>query len=181
MPKYPDLIERLLLNPDLLRKLTPSEPLTWTWLTKAREADAAQLGGGLAVADERMLAMVKGALLCAVDDLDGAHRIFQDEPGDMGSYWHGVMHRREGDFDNARYWFRRAGRLSIFPRLHELAREHSATMARQPSWDAYLFVGQCEQARHGATELVAECLHLQRAEFDGLLAHCWGKAFGVAD
>ncbi len=181
MPKYSDFIERLLHHPDLLKKLTPREPLGHEWPGKIRTASEEIIGGGLAVADARMLTMLRGALLCAVDDLDAAHRIFQDEPSDLGSYWHGVMHRREGDFDNARYWFRRAGRLPIFNRLHDLAREHSPTMSRQPNWDPYLLTGQCEHARHGAPELVDECARMQRAEFDGLLAHVWGKAFGVAD
>ncbi len=181
MPKYSDFIGRLLHHPDLLKKLTPREPLNHEWPGEIHTAGEEIIGGGLAVAEARMLAMLRGALLCAADDLNGAHRIFQDDPSDLGSYWHGVMHRREGDFDNARYWFRRAGRLPIFHRLHELAREHSATMARQPNWDPYLLTGQYEHARHGATELVEECVKLQRAEFDGLLEHCWSKAFGVVD
>ena len=43
-------------------------------------------------------------------DID-LERLIQEAKGDLGSYWHGMLHRREGDFDNARYWFRRAGVL----------------------------------------------------------------------
>lgn len=53
--------------------------------------------------------LLEAFLLYALDDLDAAHSIFQEEDSFFGSYGHGMMHRREGDFWNANYWFRRAG------------------------------------------------------------------------
>jgi hypothetical protein len=53
--------------------------------------------------------LLQGLILYALDDIHAAHSIFQDEDGFFGSYGHGMMHRREGDFWNANYWFRRAG------------------------------------------------------------------------
>ena len=47
-----------------------------------------------------------------VDDLERSHTISQSVESSIGSYVHGIMHRREGDFSNAKYWFRRAGSLS---------------------------------------------------------------------
>ncbi len=43
-----------------------------------------------------------------VDDLDRSHAISQGIENTTGSYWHGIMHRREGDFSNSHYWMRRA-------------------------------------------------------------------------
>lgn len=54
--------------------------------------------------------LVRGLLWYAVDALPQAHAIFQEESGFLGSYCHGMMHRREGDFWNANYWFRLAGK-----------------------------------------------------------------------
>lgn len=40
-----------------------------------------------------------------------AHRIVQQDEGSPLACWaHGVVHVLEGDLDNARYWYRRAGR-----------------------------------------------------------------------
>ncbi len=178
MAGYSDFIERLLLNPDLFRKLTPSEPLSWELPGKIRDTADSVLTGGATISDARIFALVRGGLFYASDDLDSAHRIFQDEPGDLGSYWHGMLHRREGDFDNARYWFRRAGLLPCFSKMHAAASEHSATMAKQPTWDAYLFTGACEQVKFGADELLAECVALQRVEFEVLLNYCWRQSVG---
>lgn len=43
-------------------------------------------------------------------DLKGAHDRLQPMEGQpLADYLHGIIHRREGDFWNANYWFRRAG------------------------------------------------------------------------
>jgi hypothetical protein len=43
-----------------------------------------------------------------VDDLDRSHTISQSIEDATGSFWHGIMHRREGDYSNSHYWMRRA-------------------------------------------------------------------------
>lgn len=42
-----------------------------------------------------------------VDDLDRSHTVSQGLNDTTGAYWHGIMHRREGDFSNSHYWMRR--------------------------------------------------------------------------
>ncbi len=177
MTGYSDFIDRLLLNPDLLKKLTPTEPLGWDLPGKIRDASDETISGGQEITDAKMFALVRGALLSGVDALDDAHRVFQDDHTDLGSYWHGVMHRREGDFENARYWFRRAGRLPICDRMHAVGAQVSPSMAKQLSWDATLLTGMCEQAKFGDTDAIPECVRLQRIEFEELLAYCWRKSF----
>lgn len=45
----------------------------------------------------------------AQGDWDRAHRIAQEVETVDGCRVHAYLHRREGDLDNARYWYRRAG------------------------------------------------------------------------
>ncbi len=176
MPRYSEFVDRILLQPELLKKLCPTEPLDWSLSMKVRDASDEEIAGDATISQPAKWQLVRGALLYAVDALDPAHRIFQDEASDLGSYWHGMMHRREADFDNARYWFRRAGRLPFFPRVQDAAREHSSVIARQPDWDPYLFTGECEQARFGAVEKTPELTAVQRAEWETLLEYCWREA-----
>ncbi|MDX2066073.1 MAG: hypothetical protein SFX74_10050 [Fimbriimonadaceae bacterium] len=51
------------------------------------------------------------ALAVTLDDWHAAHELAQVDETPVGSYWHGVLHRTEGDFGNAGYWFRRSGNL----------------------------------------------------------------------
>lgn len=43
-------------------------------------------------------------------DWERAHRIVQSEKGKTAAAVHAYLHRKEGDRDNARYWYERAGR-----------------------------------------------------------------------
>lgn len=42
-------------------------------------------------------------------DWDAAHRVAQDVDDKAGAWVHAYLHRKEGDPDNAAYWYRRAG------------------------------------------------------------------------
>ena len=43
---------------------------------------------------------------------DATHRIVQQYESDPTTAWiHAVLHKIEGDLDNSRYWYRRAGKM----------------------------------------------------------------------
>jgi hypothetical protein len=41
-----------------------------------------------------------------IGEIEHAHTIVQDDKSSMGSYLHGIVHRLEGDYWNAKYWFK---------------------------------------------------------------------------
>lgn len=43
------------------------------------------------------------------DYLDESHEICQAIETASGSWWHAILHRREGDFGNAKYWYMKVG------------------------------------------------------------------------
>ena len=46
---------------------------------------------------------------------DEAHGIVQRFEADRTAAWiHAVLHKIEGDLDNSRYWYRRAGKMECF-------------------------------------------------------------------
>ena len=94
------------------------------------------------------------ALWLYVDDLDRSHRVSQGIEDETGSYWHGIMHRREGDFNNSRYWMRNAA-------AHPLMQ----------SLDSAAFVSEVESATGDDPQLVAR----QRAEWRALFEWCAGR------
>lgn len=48
--------------------------------------------------------------LLAAGSWQPAHEIVQGEESTLAAWLHGIVHTLEGDLDNARYWYRRAGR-----------------------------------------------------------------------
>jgi hypothetical protein len=67
------------------------------------------------------------ALWLRHDFLDESHHIVQKIESRSGAYWHAVMHRREGDFSNSKYWFARAeghaGYAALAVRADDLLRQ----------------------------------------------------------
>ena len=57
----------------------------------------------------------------AQGDWQSAHAIAQEDESKTGCWIHGVVHVLEGDLDNARYWYRRAGRT--FPEAFSIEAE----------------------------------------------------------
>ena len=52
----------------------------------------------------------QAADLLGKGDWQRAHAIAQEDESKIGCWLHGIVHLLEGDLDNARYWYRRAGR-----------------------------------------------------------------------
>lgn len=91
--------------------------------------------------------LLEAALRLLAGDLDTAHRISQEIASRDGSFWHGVMHRREGDYSNAKYWFRRVGEHPAYRTLgKELAGEPLTCELFADGWDAESFVDMCAVA-----------------------------------
>ena len=54
--------------------------------------------------------LARAGKLLEAGDWEAAHLILQEDESALGSWGHGIVHIMEGDLDNARYWYRRAGR-----------------------------------------------------------------------
>jgi hypothetical protein len=97
---------------------------------------------GPAVRDRSMaLACISGLWLLH-DFLDESHRISQDLESPTGSFWHAVMHRREPDAPNSKYWWARVGAHPVL----ELLKSEAAAIGysyRNPEE----FVDFCERVR----------------------------------
>jgi hypothetical protein len=148
--------------------------------------DEARLGGGQAIRDREMARACLAALWLYHDFLDESHRISQSLHGREGSYWHGIMHRREGDYANAKYWFRRVGAHPIHEALGLSARAlaHAANDGGEKPirpasvWDPAGFVDRCAAActdQSGAADL---CQRIQEREWQLLFDYCYRRAIG---
>ena len=138
------------------------------------------------VVDRNFAQACLAALWLYFDFLDESHKISQDIDTVEGSYWHGILHRREPDFDNAKYWFRRVGRHPMFEPLRAAAAElertagaskQAAFLAQPAAWDPLAFVDLCDAASAGnADELL--CRKIQECEWKLLFDYCYRRAVG---
>jgi hypothetical protein len=169
---------------ELLRSAGPAplgpERRANTLGTDALEQKLAPLLKGFAGEDA---ALIRSLLLLWHDHLDASHEISQGISGPDGSFVHGIMHRREPDYWNSKYWFRRVGNHAAFPEIAKRASQLPTSVPPVPfvlfpPWDPFAFVDAVESAssRSGTEAQRAFLREVQQIEFEVLLAHFAARA-----
>ena len=185
---------------DFIQKLEAGNPLpplvpqqeSCAELTQSLQAVSTDvLFDGQKVKDTTFADAIKSGLLLWNDALDASHTISQELANATGSYWHGIMHRREPDYSNAKYWFGRVGTHAIFPEVRARAlalyNETSApsaalanigqAIADNAAWDTAQFIDWCQAAESATDSDVVEFLQrVQVEEMRLLLAYSYRNA-----
>lgn len=121
------------------------------------------------------------------DWLDQSHTISQSIATPTGSFWHAIMHRREGDFSNAKYWYARCRNHPVLDQIPVLARAALGSAAAtgplhgliKGAWDTDGYVDVVEAVhRKPGDPLHETAIGLQQLEWRALFSHCARQAAG---
>jgi hypothetical protein len=140
------------------------------------------------VRDRGMADACRAGLWLYHNFLDESHAISQELPTPTGSYWHALMHRREPDFENAKYWFRRVGAHPVYEPLRAAAAELAASappdaafLRTQTAWEPFAFVDLCAAALVGRVPCTELCCRIQKREWELLFDWCYRQAITTID
>ena len=128
----------------------------------------------------------RAGLLLWNDDLEASHHIAQNIEDATGSFWHAIMHRREGDAANSNYWWRKTGAHPAFDDVHRAALDllknenddeahtFAALLERSGTWQPSEFTARCAQSGT-STEDGLWLRRVQLAEMQALLDWCQAR------
>lgn len=114
---------------------------------------------------------IKAGLWLYVDELDRSHAFSQELHTPTGSFWHAIMHRREGDFPNAKYWYRKAGAHPAMNNI-DLAGGGSASGSAMAGYDPDAFVDRVARANARCESDSPDLVALQHHEWRALFEWC---------
>jgi len=115
------------------------------------------------------------------DALHESHEISQSLLGGTGSFWHAIMHRREGDFWNSKYWLDRCDGHPVQKQIGSeaaqavgnLAEDNRVAHVLREGWDPYAFVDLVSSVHDKPGDPVyGAAVTLQRLEWALLFNHC---------
>lgn len=141
-----------------------------------------EVRAGLALSEGRA-ACLEALVLLWHDHLDEAHGRVQNLGGADAAFVHGIMHRREPDYSNARYWFHRVGAHPTGESLADAAAPvlaaHTALphrLIRDGRWDGFAFIDAVAMASRQPADASEPALlrQLQRIEALVLARHLAG-------
>ena len=117
-------------------------------------------------------------LMFAQDYIWEGHEIVQDYPELEASWWHAFMHRMEGDYGNAAYWYRRVGEpqqyTALFDLIKDLSLDSTVSVIQDSSkWDPFEFNGLINKYQ-ATNESSLQLVH--NLEFKFLFELCLKKA-----
>jgi len=156
---------------EALRELRPALGLA---PKAARSPELSKRIRALSLADGGAPLALRSALLLWNGELDASHELSQDIHTPTGSLLHGIMHRMEGDYGNAEYWFRRVGTHPCYRAIGAAA----GGIAGDGAWDPYRFNRAVERAvRSGDAAAAAPLANAQHVELDVVTTYCFDQAF----
>jgi hypothetical protein len=115
------------------------------------------------------------------DWLDESHKVSQSLHTTSGSMWHAIMHRREGDFSNSKYWYAKCENHPVLPTLAMQANEAinpypadvSILKLTHHGWDSDAFVDLVERVHEKPSDPRYKlAVALQQLEWRLLFDHC---------
>jgi hypothetical protein len=126
------------------------------------------------VVDRGAAACCRAGLWLAFNFLNESHSISQEDEGHPDrDFWHAIMHRREPDAFNSKYWWRRVGSHPVLDQLREQAPSLGYTFTSPEA-----FVDFCEKNRGTGSEQELLAKRVQHLEWQLLFDWCWRKATG---
>jgi len=105
------------------------------------------------------------------DYLDESHSISQEVNTGGGSFWHAIMHRREPDPGNSKYWWRRVGPHPLL----EVLRARTPPLGYSFTTPE-AFVDFCEKVRGSGSADEELAQRVQLLEWQLLFDHCYRTA-----
>ncbi len=173
------LFDKIIVGSPSLSLTSGSRRPVFQAMTELQTLSAEKLFGDR-VQEHAMAQTVKIGLYLLGGADDEAHTLAQQYEMPEANYWHGIVHRREPDYGNAKYWFRKVGYHPVFDDLARYVqcevKAGNATFSNlipAGKWDPFCFIDSCQICvTEGRKELRDDLETIQLQEIVLLLTHC---------